>query len=265
MRKSIALFSIFSLIVMFSCTLPSGVEVTKPFPINDSYYYLFVSDGMDVVVSDEVDEIVITADENVMEKIKVEVTSSTLRIFRRDVSIAYPNTTTVLIPFNHNLRSVEVGLDAKFSTEYGIGNPSLSSKVKVEGRGKFEGYVIAKDLDLIVRDDSEAICEYDVENKLYLEIKGGSEVTLDGYAAKVQLEMNDSKITPHWSDNYEYYAFSCYYCYGNMDYNSEAYIDCEDELAVNITNNSTLYYTSDPDIDDCWWDESSDLIHRGGY
>lgn len=263
MKKILTLTSILTLFFLFSCTLPSGVDVTETFPVNSTYYYLYVSDGMIVTVSNEVDEIVITADENVMEKIKVENTSGTLRIYRKDISLAYPNKTEVLIPYNPNLKDVEVGMDCEFSTDYGIGVPELNSKVTAAYRGKFYGYVIAKNLDLIVKDDAEAFCAYDVENKLYLKVYDSSIAELDGYSNTLQLDMSaDSQMSPRW--NGDYYAAQCLYCNGYMDSNCVAYLDCEEEIAVTITNGSVLYYTSLPDISETLIDDSSDIVYSGG-
>lgn len=263
MKKLLTLFSISSLLLLFSCTLPSGVEVTESFPVNGSYYKLYVSDGMIVTISENVDEIVITADENVMEKIKIENTSSGLRIYRRDVSIAYPNKTKVLIPYNPNLKDVEVGMDCEFHTDFGIGDPERNSKITVAYRGKFYGYVIAQNLDLIVKDDAEAMCYYDVQSELNLKIHDSSIAELDGFSDIIQLDMNnDSEMVSRWNGNY--YAAQCLYCRGTINNNCKAFIDCEDAIAVTATNGSTFYYTSLPDISESLIDDSSDFVYSGG-
>ena len=263
MKKTFTLTSLCALFFLFSCTVPSGVEVTEYFPVNSSYYSLYISDGMIVTVDDDVDEVIITADEKVMEKIKVENTTGTLRIFRRDVSLAYPTKTIVRIPYNPNLRDVEVGMDSEFHTDYGIGVPELNSKVVSEYRGKFDGYVIAKNLDLIVKDDAEAMCFFDVGNKLYLKIHDSSIAEIDGYANTIQLDMkNDSKMASRW--NGDYYAAQCTYCDGALENTCIAYIDCEEEIAVTLTNGSVLYYTSLPDISGTYLDDTSDIVYSGG-
>lgn len=257
MKKLLTLLPIFALTLMVSCTLPSGVDVTQYFSVNNTYSSLYISDGMIVTVSDEVDEVVITADESVMDKIRVENSSGSLRIFRSDFSVIYLNTAEVLIPYNENLKDVEVCMDSEFYTEYGIGLPEYTSKVKVS-RSKFSSYVIAKNLDLTVEDESKAYCTYDVENKLNLKIHNNSSVELDGESDQIYLDMKDNaEISQLWTGNY--YSCSCYYCSGNMDGNCKAYIDCEDELEVYLYNNSFLYFTSNPDYDGCWWDNTSGL------
>lgn len=264
MKKILTLISICTLFVLFGCTLPSGVDVTQRYNVNDTYYYLYVADGMNVTVTDEVDVIVITGDENVMEKIKVELTSSTLRIFRKDISLAYPNTTEVLIPYNPRLREVEVGMDSEFHTEFGIGDPDLKSKVTVTSRGKFDGYVEAQDLDLIVKDNSDAICYYDVYDKLYLKVQNSSSVEMHGNAENLELNLSDyAEIENTWNGNY--YSCWCNYCYGSVDTYSTARVDCDEEISVSVTQGSYLYYSGDPYIGDSYVDGTSDMEHSGGW
>ena len=99
MKRNLTLLSIFSLFLLFSCNKPSGVEVTKYFDAPESYSRLYVSDGMDVVVTDEVDQIVITADENVMEKVIVSYNNGLLSIHRTSFSIFGLQTAQVKLPF----------------------------------------------------------------------------------------------------------------------------------------------------------------------
>ena len=261
MKKTITLLSICLLIALFSCTMPTGEYVTEHFPMNSSYYSLFISDGMIVTISDDVDDIVITADEAVMQKMHVELNSGRLRIFRNDVSVAYPTKTTVKLPYDPALREITVNMGSEFRTDFGIESGNV--KVKVDMDSKFYGYVLADNLDLIVNDNSEAICSYDVHDLMYVKLTDDAYANLDGYADAVNLIMeDDSEIEPSWNGNY--YTFSCDYCYGTMDNNCKAYIDCESKIAMTLTNNSFLYYTCVPDVSESLIDETSDFIYSGG-
>lgn len=263
MRKVFALLSLCSLIAFFSCTSPSGVEITEYFDADYYYYRLEVSDGMRVTVTDEVDEIVITADENIMAKIEVKFRSGTLRIYRRDFSVAYINTAEVLLPINPDLKEVKVSYDSEvnISPDYGVEADEVM--VKVESRSKFYGYILADKFDLDVADYSSAYIYFDVYSNMDLRIEDHSSCELDGYANTAHLVMKDhSELKKLW-DN-DLYAFMCDVCHGSMDNHCEAYIDAESEIEMDLTNYSFLYYTSDPYIDGSTIDETSNFYY-GGY
>ena len=263
MKKLLTLTGICTLFFLFSCTIPSGEYVTEYFPLNGSYYSLYVSDGMIVTISDEVDDIVITADEAVMQKMNVELRNGRLRIFRNDISVAYPTKTEVLLPYDPALKQIEVNMESEFHTDYGIGAEEAEVKVKLDMDSKFYGYVLANEFNLIVGDNSEAYCTYDVHDLMYVKLTDNAYADLDGYADAVNLVMEDnSEIEPR--RNGDYYTFSCDYCYGSMNNNCKAYIDCEGSIAMTLTNNCFLYYTCVPDLSESLIDDSSDFIYSGG-
>lgn len=261
MRKVLTLLSGFALLsCFFSCTAPSGTDVTRTFEVTSGYYRLEISDGMIVTVSDAVDQIVITADENIMEKIIVKNTSGTLRIYRTDFSIAYINTAKVTLPFEPRLKQVKATYDSEFYTNFGIEGDKVV--VKVDERSKFSGYVLANQLEMEVLNRSEVSSTFDVHESMSLKVTEASHAGLDGYATTAHVEMSNNAVFERWW-NGNYYTFSCYECYGNMDGDCKAYIDCEDNLEMRLTNGSRLYYTGDPYIGDSWVDETSEIIHDG--
>lgn len=261
MKKLFPLIACCSFFVLFSCTTPSGVKVTETFPVERNYSRLYVSDGMIVTVTDEVDDIVITGDENVMEKLKVEFSSSgLLRIFRRDVSVVYLTTTEVLLPYNDRLKEVDVEMDSEFYTPFGIEGDNV--KVILSGRSKFDGYVYAEnDLKLTLSDRSEAQMSFDVGSTMNLKMEH-SKADLEGYTPRIFLEMKDkSSIERHWSGNY--FTLECDGCYGSMTDGSTAHLHCYDEISVALSNESFIYFTGDPDVDFADVDETSDVIYNG--
>lgn len=260
MKKNITLFTVFSLFVLFSCTKITGVDVTQTFDASTYYSKLEVSDGMDVTVTDEVTDIVITADEGVMEKIRVIATNGSLQIYRKDVGLVYVTKAEVLLPYNPDLRQVTVSFDSKFNTPYTIEGDQV--KVKVDERSEFKGYLLANKLEMTVQHNSTVDATFDVSDRMDLKIESSSDAFLDGYAPTVHLTMNDNAtLEKQW--NGIFYAFMCNYCYGTMYSNCTAYIDCEEEIDLNISQNCYVYYTSDPYITGSY-DENSDFIY-GGY
>lgn len=264
MKKLITLFSVLSLIVLFSCTKVTGVDVTEHFDASTYYFRLDISDGMKVTVTDEVDDIVITADEGVMQKIKVIATNGTLQIHRTDVGIVYITQAKVLLPYNPFLRQVTVGYDPEFYTPYGLEAGTGTVKIKVNERSTFTGYILAEKLEMDVLNSSEVDASFDVSNRFDLKIESSSKATLNGYAPTVHLKMNDnSTLERQW--NGDYYAFQCYDCYGSLYSNCTAYIDCENDLSINAAVNSYVYYTSYPNLSGSTVDDTSDFIYSGGY
>jgi len=262
MKKIITLFSVLSLIVLFSCTKVTGVDVTEHFNASTYYFKLDISDGMNVTVTDKVDDIVITADEGVMQKIKVITTNGTLQIHRTDVGIVYITKAEVLLPYNPDLKQVTVGYDSKFYTPFGLEGDRV--KVKVNERSEFVGYLGANELVLDIDNDSKIDITFDAYDNMDLKINSSSHAWLDGHTPTVHLEMNDnSTIEKQWND--EYYAFQCYDCYGTMYSNCTAHIDCDRNLSVKATINSYLYYTSRPNLSGSTTDETSEFIYSGGY
>lgn len=242
MKKILTLISICTLFTMFSCTVPSGETTTIYFPANEYYSRLYVSDGMKVTVTDEVDEIVITGDENVLEKLTVDFTSDKLRIYRKDVSLVYLTPTEILLPYNEYLRDIELNMDSEFYTPFGIESDEV--KITLGGRSKFEGYVYTN-------------------NKLFLKMDD-SKADLEGYSPILELDMkNGSLIEEHWTG--DYFSFECDNCYGSMS-ESTAYLHCYEEIRVNMFYGSMLYFTSDDEdiVNFSGVDDSSDVIYCGG-
>lgn len=258
MKKFITLFSISALMALFSCTVPSGADVTKHFDVPGTYTKLVVSDGMVVTVSDAVDDIVITGDENIMEKVVVKLTYGTLRIYRKDLSVAYLTKMEVQLPFESKLCEVEVGTASEFHTAYGIEGTSAS--VKVDEHSKFEGYVLADKLDVKVTDNSSADLSFDLHNRMTAEISESSTVKFNGYVPNVSLKMTDNALIDVLWDG-DLLAFQCDYVYGSMQDNCKAYIDCESEIAMALTNGCVLCYTSWPYLGNSTCDETSSIVN----
>lgn len=263
MKNSFTLLGFCFLMALFSCTTPSGVDVTQHFNVSSSYYRLEISDGMIVTVTDDVDDIVITADENVMEKIIVKFSGyGTLQIYRKDFSMMYLNTAKVMLPFNPGLKTVSVKSNSEFHTPYGI--DCNKADILVENYSKFYGYINADELELKIRDHSEAHVSFDVYNNAYVEIKESSNLHVEEYtyAPTVNLVMKDNSVLERkWYG--EFLAFMCQTCYGSMDGNCKAHIDSETCIAMKLTNNCRLYYTSNPDIDGSLIDGTSEFIYDG--
>ena len=258
MKKTLTLLSACMLIALFSCTKPSGVEVTQHFPITKNYYRLYISDGMKVTVTNQVDDIVITADENVMEKINVEFRNGDLKIYRRDFSIFRLMKAEVLIPYNYGLHDLDVESYSSFTSSYGIEGDDI--KVTIKNFSDVDvNYIQANELKLNLDDNSDFVGDLSVMDFLDLYINR-SDVELTGDATNVRLNMSEnSEFIERWGSQGGY-SFACDYCYGTMRHNCIAYFHCYDKIAVDLTDNSFLHCTGEPDIDDSTWDDTSCIM-----
>lgn len=257
MKKTLTLTAICALIALFSCTKPSGVEVTEYFSVPDNYYSLYVSDGMEVTVTDQVDQVVITADENVMQKVKVTCKNGRLRIVRSDFSLYRLMKAEVLIPYNSHLHQLDVEMNSSFTTPYGLEGEEITiignyySDIDIP-------YILTNKLSLKLEYHSDFEGDIDVMDHMDL-IMSDSDAKLTGAAAELRLDMSsDSEIVEQWYNGY--YAFECDYCYGTMNQKCKAHLHCNDEMAVVLTDNSFLHCTGEPIIDECEWDETSLII-----
>lgn len=257
MKKLTCLLPCIILCFLFSCTKPSGVEITQHFPIEHDYYRLFISDGMEVTVTDDVDDIVITADENVMETIKVVNRNGELRITRTDFSIYRMMKADVLIPYNYKLRDLNVDMYSSFTSSYGLEGEEI--KITADFHSDIEvNYILADHLKLNLEYYSDFEADLDVMDLLELSMSD-SEADITGNTATLKLDMkSSSEIIEHWSG--DGYAFACDYCYGTMHDNCIAYLHCYDEIAVELTENSFLHCTGEPYIDESSWDETSCIL-----
>ena len=257
MKKTTILFCC-ALLALFSCTKPSGVEVTQYYDVPGPYSRLYVGDGMNVTVSNDVEEIVITADENVMEKVKVHLSGGQLRIERKDFSAFRLMKAEVLLPYNEDLRDIEASMYASFTTSHGIEASDVSltassfSKVDIN-------YIMANNLTINAENYSDVLADITVYNTTKLDLEH-SDADITGSTENLRLKMtSNSELKKHWG-NGGYYDFDCSYAYGSMSNSCKAYFHCYEEIEIKLTNNSELHCTGNPYYDECEWDDTSAIV-----
>lgn len=259
MKKVLTLVSCCLFIALFSCTKPSGVEVTEYFSVPNNYYSLYVSDGMEVTVTNQVDEIVITADENVMQKVKVTCKNGTLRILRSDFSVYHLMKAKVLLPYNIHLHELDVESNSSFTSSYGLEGENI--KIIANYFSEIDiNYILADNLRMHLEFNSEFEGDLDVMRQMDLTMED-SDAKISGSAAILNLKMSDdSEIEEQWYNGG--YSFECNECNGSMTKDCKAYLHCYDNVAMKLTNNSFLYCTGEPDLAGSDWDNTSGIIFR---
>ena len=220
MRKHLFILSTLVLFALCGCNKMAGDPISKDFSIDGSYTELQVENGFDVTVSDVATAITVTAGENVMPNVMVEIVGNKLRIHLKPMSNSYGSEMKVTLPYNVNLTNVDLSGGSEFHSEYGLDAEKI--EVDLSGGSKIKGVVSATDLDL--------------------ELSGGSDAILEGQVVKLEINLTGgSNIMKKVVDSR--YALVCDRCEGVMSGGSDAYIHCDGSIKVNLSGGSELHYT----------------------
>ena len=257
MRKQFAIVAAFIMLAFSSCTKIEGELISQDFNVDGAYTELEVSNAFEVTVSDAADCITVTAGENVMPKVVVEIVHNTLKIYLKPLTIASISNLRVTLPYNPDLTSVDLSGASGFHSEF----PLRGEKVEVELSGASNFY-----------DDIEAeVIEMDLSgasnvfggiygDHLYIEASGASDVKLEGYTTTLNVELSGaSNIKKNIVG--DHYSLVCESCRGDISGASGAYIHCDGEISVALSGASDLHYTGDATTDGCSLSGSSNIVH----
>lgn len=256
MKKCLFILSALVLFAFSSCKKFAGDPVTKDFAVGD-YTELEVHNAFDVTVSDAVDIVTITAGENVMPKVVVEVVENTLKIYLKPAANFYGGDLKAVIPYNAALTKVELSGASEFHSEYGLDGEKVEVDLSgasdfycdlnadkigmhLSGASKIEGGVSATDLDL--------------------DLAGASDATLTGQVATLKVDLSGaSNIKKTVVDNR--YGLVCDRCEGSLSGASNAYIHCDGTIKVGLSGASDLHFTGTAFTGDSSTSGASDIIH----
>ena len=226
------------LTVLCGCSKTDGDPITKEFSINNTYTELNVSHAFNVTVSDEVTQVTVTAGDRIMPKVIVEEKNGKLTIRLKDLTVAYGDL-TALIPYNSNLKEVDLSGASTFHSQHPIAAQSVS--IDLSGASKFYG-------------------EVEATTKLDLDLSGASDATLTGTVGLLDIDLSGaSNIKQTTAGNR--YGLSCNNCQGDMSGASTAYIHCDGTIAVSLSGSSALHYTGNASTSGCSTSGSSNIIH----
>jgi len=281
MKKYLFILSAIVLFAFTSCNkiILSGNNITEEFIIEGSYTELCVENAFEVTVTDAVDQITITTDENVMPKVLVEKDGDKLKIHLKPLSINIGTNLElkVLLPYNADLTSVDLSGASEFRSEYGLVGENVevelsgasdfygdinAQKVDVDlsGASNFYGDILANeaDVDLSGSSDIEGavnITEFD------LGLEGASDAKLLGQVAKLKINLSGaSNIVRQVVEGR--YGLVCEQCEGEMSGASSAYIHCDGNILVDLTGASDLHFTGTAFTGDSSTSGGSEIIHE---
>ena len=276
MRKCFVVLSALVLFVFNSCYKNAGDPVTKDFNISGNYTELEVHDAFEVTVSDAVDVITVTAGENIMPKVVVEMVDNKLIIKLKPLTNNFGSDLKAIIPYNTDLTSVDLSGASEFHSEYGL----YGEKVEVElsgasdfycdivadevninlsGASNFYGDIDADDIEMDLSGSSDI--EGNVSaNTLDLDLSGASNATLIGQVSTLKIDLTGSSNIKETVVGNSY-GLVCDQCEGSMSGASDAYIHCDGSIKVNLSGSSDLHYTGNASTSGSDTSGASDIYH----
>jgi len=276
MRKHLFILSTLVLFAFCSCNKFAGDPITQNFSIEGSYTELQVENAFEVTVDDAVSEITVTAGENVMPNVIVEKVGNTLKIRLKALSSAYGSDLKVVVPYNADLKSVELSGASEFHSEYGLEGEKI--EVELSGASEFYCDVFADDVDVDMSGASDFFGDIEADEidmdlsgaskiegyvsatELDLELSGASDATLEGQVAKLEINLTGaSNIIEKVVGNR--YALVCDQCEGSISGASSAYIHCDGSIKVSLSGGSELHYTGNAATTGCECSGGSEISH----
>ena len=258
MKKYFVILSVLVLTVFCGCKKDAGEPITREFGDGGSYTELEVSDAFDVTVSDAVNQITVTAGKNVMPNVVVERVGDELIIRLKAFSGNYKNSEMkVVLPYNANLRSVELSGSAHFNSTYGLSGHDVD--VDLSGSSEFVCDIAAEEADIDLTGASKMKANV-IAGKLDLEMYGASEATLTGQVSKMDMDLYEaSDIIKTVSGTR--YGLAVGECEGTMLGASNAYIHSDGSIQVNLWGASDLHYTGEASTSGSYTYGGSNIIH----
>ena len=276
MKKHLIILSTLVLFAFCSCSKFAGEPITKDFSISGAYNALEVEDAFNVTVSEEATQVTITAGENIMPNVVVETVDSTLKIYLKGWHTNLGKDMTVILPYNFDLRSVDLSGASEFHSEYGLEGNKIEVElsgasdfycdidanevdINLSGASNFIGEVLADEIEMDLTGSSN-IKGYVEALDLDLELSGASDATLEGQVDMLMINLSGASNIKK-TINGNRYGFACDQCEGTMTGASNVYIHCDGTIKVNLSGASDLHFTGNAFTGDCTTSGGSDIYH----
>ena len=276
MKKHLIILSTLVLFAFCSCSKFAGEPVTKDFSISGAYNALEVEDAFNVTVSEEATQVTITAGENVMPNVVVETVDSTLKIYLKGWHTNLGKDMIVILPYNFDLRSVDLSGASEFHSEYGLEGQKVEVElsgasdfycdidadevdINLSGASNFIGEVLADEIEMDLTGSSN-IKGYVEALDLDLELSGASDATLEGQVDMLMINLSGASNIKK-TVNGNRYGLVCDQCEGTITGASNVYIHCDGTIKVNLSGASDLHFTGNAFTGDCTTSGGSDIYH----
>jgi hypothetical protein len=276
MKKHLIILSTLVLFAFSGCQKFAGDPITKDFSFLGAYNALEVEDAFNVTVSEEATQVTITAGENIMPNVVVETVDSTLKIYLKGWHTNLGKDMTVILPYNFDLRSVDLSGASEFHSEYGLEGNKIEVElsgasdfycdidadevdIDLSGASNFNGDIFADEIEMDLTGSSN-IKGYVEALDLDLELSGASDATLEGQVDMLMINLSGASNIKK-TINGNKYGFTCDQCEGTMTGASNVYIHCDGTIKVNLSGASDLHFTGNAFTGDCTTSGGSDIYH----
>ena len=216
----------------------SGIKETKGYAVKPDYASLDISNAMEVSFSETADSVYVTADESVIDYVRVERNRNELSQFRNwnygDV--------TVVLPYSTSLERVDVSGASSLTS--GRVFEAEQFAVDVTGASDFDAAVHADKVSVSGSGASSISCEVEASS-LDIDLSGASDARLSGRAGTCSLTVSGASSLKGMSDSWIVTDnTSC-----DISGASSARIICNKSLSGEVSGASTLIYSGDAESD----------------
>ena len=186
-----ALMSICALVIATSCgnEAIAGNTKTIEIPVTKDYRELSVSSAIDVTWSESASAVELTADENVINKVKVERIGPKLSIYVKGMNMnSKSGSIKVILPSSSMIDDIEISGASIFVSD----TPVNASKLDVDlsGASRFQADLnVAGKLDIECSGASELYSTV-TAGKLSVDLSGASMAALSGNAGLTEIELS---------------------------------------------------------------------------
>lgn len=258
MKKHLFILSTLVLLAFSCCSKYAGDPITKDFDISATYTELEVHNSFEITVSDAATQITVTAGENVMPNVVVEMDGNKLVIKLKPLANSYGSDMKVVLPYNTELTSVDLSGASEFHSEYGLDGEKV--EVNLSGASEFHGDIDADQVEIELSGSSDFYGDIDADEiemelsggsnvkghvtatDLDLELSGASDVILEGDVVNLDAYLSgSSSIAKKVVGNR--YGLVCDQFIGDMSGGSAAYIHSDGSIKARLSGGSELHYT----------------------
>ena len=260
-KLKITLLFLFICTIFCNCSTFSGKKIEKTFDIDNSYTELIVKDAIEVIISNEQDQISVITTENLINDVIIEKTDNRLRLYLKKNIRIYRSDLKIILPYNPNLQKIELSGASNFQSELTLKNEEID--INISGASDFQCDIEAKEIEIELSGASDIKGNLIAQN-LDIELSGASDATLSGETNTLSIELSGaSNMVKKIIDNR--YSLICNQCECDLSGASDAYIHCNDNInIINLAGASNLHYTGNAKItlnDSDNISGSSDIIH----
>ena len=255
------LLYLFICTIFCNCTTFTGEKIEKTFDIDNSYTELQIENAINVIVSNEQDQISVITTEKLINDVVIEKTDNKLRLYLKKNIHLYRSDIKIILPYNPNLQEIELSGASDFQSDFALQSKEID--IDISGASDFQCDIKADEIEIELSGSADFKGNLIAQN-INIELSGSSDATLCGETNTLSIKSSGaSSITKKIINNH--YSLICNQCECDLSGSSDVYIHCNDNInIINLSGASSLHYTGNAKItlnDGDNISGSSDIIH----